>query len=195
MTDSYVTNPNISNNIMIPNHNHSLKERKLTNNQNKLIVYSFSHKQKPESIDHKINVPLTSFPLKEETTTAEEDIDYLKLFSQKNKNSYDNQNNRVRKSKFFYSNRINKTLTQNPIQTTKQIQRAVSSNLNQIPQKNYNNYSYNKNLYLSGRNSNKENNHSQQSRYNSTTAKGLGNEKKINNIIIKNIDNKEQRTS
>ena len=83
---------------------------------------------------------------------AEEDIDYLMLFSKKNKSNYNNPNNRVRKSKFFYSNRVNNTKNpnQNKIQKTiqKTIQRAVSSNFNQIPQRINVDYSNNVNFYF-----------------------------------------------
>ena len=149
MTDSYLTNENISNNIMMPNTYYSLKERKIPNNQNNIIFYHLSTRRKPESRGHKLNDHQSTFKIKQEPTIAEEDIDYLKLFSQKNKNTYNNPNNRIRKSKFFYSNRTNTNKTQNQIQ--KPLPRAVSSSLNQLPQKNNFGPSKNGHIYFSRR--------------------------------------------
>ena len=196
MTDSYITNQNISNNIMIPNHNYSLKERRIPHNNNTLIIHSITNRPKPGAKVNKIiNDQQTSLRLKQELPKAEEDIDYLKLFSQKNKNAYNNPNNRVRKSKFFYSNRINTSKNQTQIQNPKPIQRAVSSNLNQIQLKNDFNYLKKGSIYLSKSNTNKPEQNFKQSRFNSATERGFGTVKKIVNLKLKVMENKTQRNS
>ena len=192
MTDNYLTNENISNNIMIPSTYYSLKERKIPNNNNNLAFYHLSTKGKPDSKFHKVNDHESYFRIKQEPTLAEEDIDYLKLFSQKNKNANNNPNNRIRKSKFYYSNRTNANKTQNRIQ--KPIQRAISSSLNQVPQKNNFEPAKNGIIYFSRRVSGKkENQNIKQSRYNSATERGTGNSKKIIGVNSRiNIGSKEQ---
>ena len=192
MTDSYLTNENISNNILMPSTYYSLKERKIPNNQNNIIFYHLSTRRKQESRGHKLNDHQSTFKIKQEPSIAEEDIDYLKLFSQKNKNTYNNPNNRIRKSKFFYSNRTNTNKTQNQIQ--KPLPRAVSSSLNQLPQKNNFGPSKNGHIYFSRRvSTKKENQPVKQIRYNSATEKGMGNSRKIINVNSKaNMENKEQ---
>ena len=199
MKEDYLTNENISNNIMLPNADYSLKERRIPNNNNNVIIYSLSSKEKPESKGYKVNDLQSSIGLKQEPTIAEEDIDYLELFSQKNKNNYNNPNNRIRKSKFFYSNRMNNY--QNPKQNKNQIQRqfkrAISSNFNQVPQKNNFNYSKNSNIYLNRRGSGKEEHQNfKQNRFNSATERGFGYGRKMTDINPKVvIENKEQITS
>ena len=194
MKGNYITNENISNNIMFHNSNYSLKERRNPYNHNNIMVYSLTGRRKPESKYHKVNVQQNSFQQKKEPQIAEEDIDYLMLFSQKNKSNYNNPNNRVRKSKFFYSNRVNNTKNPNQNKIQKTIQRAVSSNCNQIPQRINVDYSNNVNFYLSRRATSKNDHHVNQSKFNSSTERILGNSNKIigiNGIFL----NREQQSS
>ena len=198
MKDNYITNENISNNIMFHNSNYSLKERRMPYNNNNIMVYSLSGRRKPETKYHKINVQQNSFQQKKEAPVAEEDIDYLMLFSQKNKSNYNNPNNRIRKSKFFYSNRINNNKNQNQSRIQKPIQRAVSSNVNQIPQRINVDYSNNLNFYLSRRATSKNDSHVNKSKFNSSTERIFGNSQKMIGINTKNIFmnmNKEQQSS
>ena len=150
MTERNIHNQNISNNIMLTNPNYSLKERRLPNDNNNIIIYSLFTKGKPETKSDKVNDIQNIFPSNQEQQIQEEDIDYLKLFSQKNKNTnYNNPNIRQRKSKFFYSNRINTTKNQEPSKIHPQKQRAVSSNFNTVQQRNNLYYANNQNLHLS----------------------------------------------
>jgi hypothetical protein len=197
MKELYRTNQNFSNNIVTKNVNYSLKERKIPkNNNNNILIYSSRSKKKQEQKYNIVNDIPSSFKLKEEQPIQEEDIDYLKLFSQKAKNTYDNPNNRQRKSKFFYSNRINTAKNMNQIQN--QIhskQRAVSTNLTQIPQKNIVEYPKNINKNSSKRATSREEHKIPQSRYNSFTNRGLEFVQKVENPIGKNIAITNQRFS
>ena len=195
MRDNDRINENNSNNIIFPKANYSLKERRIPANNNNIIVYSLSSKVKPELKGYKVNDLQSSNKLKQEPTQVEEDIDYLKLFSQKNKNTCNNPNNRIRKSKFYYSNRINtnKNPNQSNNQIQKHIQRAVSSNFNQIPLKNEVGYSKNGNIYLNRKSSGKEEHrHVKQNRYNSATER-IGYSRKFTDTNSKGIiENKQQ---
>jgi serine/threonine protein phosphatase PrpC len=197
MKELYRTNQNFSNNIVTKNVNYSLKERKIPKkNNNNILIYSSRSKKKQEQKYNIVNDIPSSFKLKEEQPIQEEDIDYLKLFSQKAKNTYDNPNNRQRKSKFFYSNRINTAKNMNQIQN--QIhskQRAVSTNLTQIPQKNIVEYPKNINKNSSKRATSREEHKIPQSRYNSFTNRGLEFVQKVENPIGKNIAITNQRFS
>ena len=138
MTDSYLSteNHNLPNNMLISKLTNSLKEKRLPKNNNNTIIYSSFSKGKPEQRNSKINDSSTAIESKKIQQNQEEDIDYLKLFSEKNKNNYEATTNRTRKSKFFYSNRIPKMA--NPTKTLKIIQNPRSSNFSQIPQKTEN---------------------------------------------------------
>ena len=138
MTDSYLSteNHNLPNNMLISKLTNSLKEKRLPKNNNNTIIYGSFSKGKPEQRNSKINDSSTAIESKKIQQNQEEDIDYLKLFSEKNKNNYEATTNRTRKSKFFYSNRITKMA--NPTKTLKIIQNPISSNFSQIPQKTEN---------------------------------------------------------
>ena len=195
MTERNISNQNISNNIMLTNPTYSLKERRIPNDNNNIIIYSLFTKEKPETKLNKVNDIQNTYKSNQEQQIQEEDIDYLKLFSQKNKNNnYNNQNNRQRKSKFFYSNRIIKNQEQNnKIQPQKQ--RAVSSNINIVQQKN-NLYYPKSNLHLSKRSTSKEEQKIPHYRFNSATERRLEDSQK-NGIVNKKLSlhNKEQRFS
>ena len=197
MTERNIHNQNISNNIMLTNPNYSLKERRLPNDNNNIIIYSLFTKGKPETKSDKVNDIHNIFPSNQEQQIQEEDIDYLKLFSQKNKNTnYNNPNIRQRKSKFFYSNRINTTKNQEPSKIHPQKQRAVSSNFNTVQQKNNLYYQKNPNLNFSKRITSRDEQKIPHSRFNSATERVLENSQK-NAIINKKLSfhNKEQRFS
>ena len=195
MTERNIPNQNISNNIMSSNPTYSLKERRIPSENNNIIFYSLFTKTKPETNTNKVNDIQSAYPQNQEQTTQEEDIDYLKLFSQKNKNNYNNPNNRQRKSKFFYSNRINTTKNQEQIQNHPSKQRAVSSNFNTVQQRNNLYYAKNQNLHLSKRATSKDEQKIPHSRFNSATERVLDNSQK--NIVNKklSLNNKEQRYS
>ena len=195
MTERNIPNQNISNNIMSSNPTYSLKERRIPSENNNIIFYSLFAKAKPETNTNKVNDIQSAYPQNQEQTTQEEDIDYLKLFSQKNKNNYNNPNNRQRKSKFFYSNRINTTKNQEQIQNHPSKQRAVSSNFNTVQQRNNLYYAKNQNLHLSKRATSKDEQKIPHSRFNSATERVLDNSQK--NIVNKklSLNNKEQRYS
>ena len=195
MTERNIPNQNISNNIMSSNPTYSLKERRIPSENNNIIFYSLFTKTKPETNSNKVNDIQSAYPLNQEQPTQEEDIDYLKLFSQKNKNNYNNPNNRQRKSKFFYSNRINTTKNQEQTQNHPSKQRAVSSNFNTVQQRNNLYYAKNQNLYLSKRATSKDEQKIPHSRFNSATERVLDNSQK--NIVNKklSLNNKEQRYS
>ena len=195
MTERNISNQNISNNIMLTNPTYPLKESRIPNDNNNIIIYSLFTKEKPETKLNKVNDIQNTYKSNQEQQIQEEDIDYLKLFSQKNKNNnYNNQNNRQRKSKFFYSNRIIKNQEQNnKIQPQKQ--RAVSSNINIVQQKN-NLYYPKSNLHLSKRSTSKEEQKIPHYRFNSATERRLEDSQK-NGIVNKKLSlhNKEQRFS
>ena len=195
MTERNIPNQNISNNIMSSNPTYSLKERRIPSENNNIIFYSLFAKAKPETNTNKVNDIQSAYPQNQEQTTQEEDIDYLKLFSQKNKNNYNNPNNRQRKSKFFYSNRINTTKNQEQTQNHPSKQRAVSSNFNTVQQRNNLYYAKNQNLHLSKRATSKDEQKIPHSRFNSATERVLDNSQK--NIVNKklSLNNKEQRYS
>ena len=195
MTERNIPNQNISNNIMSSNPTYSLKERRIPSENNNIIFYSLFTKTKPETNTNKVNDIQSAYPQNQEQTTQEEDIDYLKLFSQKNKNNYNNPNNRQRKSKFFYSNRINTTKNQEQTQNHPSKQRAVSSNFNTVQQRNNLYYAKNQNLHLSKRATSKDEQKIPHSRFNSATERVLDNSQK--NIVNKklSLNNKEQRYS
>ena len=195
MTERNISNQNISNNIMSSNPTYSLKERRIPSENNNIIFYSLFTKAKPETNTNKVNDIQSAYPQNQEQTTQEEDIDYLKLFSQKNKNNYNNPNNRQRKSKFFYSNRINSTKNQEQTQNHPSKQRAVSSNFNTVQQRNNLYYAKNQNLHLSKRATSKDEQKIPHSRFNSATERVLDNSQK--NIVNKklSLNNKEQRYS
>ena len=195
MTERNIPNQNISNNIMSTNPTYSLKERRIPSENNNIIFYSLFTKTKPETNSNKVNDIQSAYPQNQEQTTQEEDIDYLKLFSQKNKNNYNNPNNRQRKSKFFYSNRINTTKNQEQTQNHPSKQRAVSSNFNTVQQRNNLYYAKNQNLHLSKRATSKDEQKIPHSRFNSATERVLDNSQK--NIVNKklSLNNKEQRYS
>ena len=195
MTERNIPNQNISNNIMSTNPTYSLKERRIPSENNNIIFYSLFTKAKPETNSNKVNDIQSAYPQNQEQTTQEEDIDYLKLFSQKNKNNYNNPNNRQRKSKFFYSNRINTTKNQEQTQNHPSKQRAVSSNFNTVQQRNNLYYAKNQNLHLSKRATSKDEQKIPHSRFNSATERVLDNSQK--NIVNKklSLNNKEQRYS
>ena len=195
MTERNIPNQNISNNIMSSNPTYSLKERRIPSENNNIIFYSLFTKTKPETNSNKVNDIQSAYPQNQEQTTQEEDIDYLKLFSQKNKNNYNNPNNRQRKSKFFYSNRINTTKNQEQTQNHPSKQRAVSSNFNTVQQRNNLYYAKNQNLHLSKRATSKDEQKIPHSRFNSATERVLDNSQK--NIVNKklSLNNKEQRYS
>ena len=195
MTERNIPNQNISNNIMSSNPTYSLKERRIPSENNNIIFYSLFTKTKPETNTNKVNHIQSAYPQNQEQTTQEEDIDYLKLFSQKNKNNYNNPNNRQRKSKFFYSNRINTTKNQEQTQNHPSKQRAVSSNFNTVQQRNNLYYAKNQNLHLSKRATSKDEQKIPHSRFNSATERVLDNSQK--NIVNKklSLNNKEQRYS
>ena len=195
MTERSISNQNISNSIMLTNPTYSLKERRIPNDNNNIIIYSLFTKEKPEIKLNKVNDIQNTYQSNQEKQIQEEDIDYLKLFSQKNKNNnYNNPNNRQRKSKFFYSNRIIKNQEQNnKIQPQKQ--RAASSNINIVEQKP-NLYYPKSNLHLSKRATSKEEQKIPRSRYNFSTEKRLENSQKNGNINkILSLHNNEQRFS
>ena len=195
MTERNIPNQNISNNIMSTNPTYSLKERRIPSENNNIIFYSLFTKTKPETNSNKVNDIQSAYPQNQEQPIQEEDIDYLKLFSQKNKNNYNNQNNRQRKSKFFYSNRINTTKNQEQTQNHPSKQRAVSSNFNTVQQRNNLYYAKNQNLHLSKRATSKDEQKIPHSRFNSATERVLDNSQK--NIVNKklSLNNKEQRYS
>ena len=195
MTERNIPNQNISNNIMSSNPTYSLKERRIPSENNNIIFYSLFTKAKPETNTNKVNDIQSAYPQNQEQTTQEEDIDYLKLFSQKNKNNYNNPNNRQRKSKFFYSNRINTTKNQEQTQNHPSKQRAVSSNFNTVQQRNNLYYAKNQNLHLSKRATSKDEQKIPHCRFNSATERVLDNSQK--NIVNKklSLNNKEQRYS
>ena len=195
MTERNIPNQNISNNIMLTNPTYSLKERRIPSENNNIIFYSLFTKAKPETNSNKVNDIQSAYPQNQEQPTQEEDIDYLKLFSQKNKNNYNNPNNRQRKSKFFYSNRINTTKNQEQTQNHPSKQRAVSSNFNTVQQRNNLYYAKNQNLHLSKRATSKDEQKIPHSRFNSATERVLDNSQK--NIVNKklSLNNKEQRYS
>ena len=195
MTERNIPNQNISNNIMSTNPTYSLKERRIPSENNNIIFYSLFTKTKPETNSNKVNDIQSAYPQNQEQPIQEEDIDYLKLFSQKNKNNYNNPNNRQRKSKFFYSNRINTTKNQEQIQNHPSKQRAVSSNFNTVQQRNNLYYAKNQNLHLSKRATSKDEQKIPHSRFNSATERVLDNSQK--NIVNKklSLNNKEQRYS
>ena len=195
MTERNIPNQNISNNIMSSNPTYSLKERRIPSENNNIIFYSLFTKAKPETNTNKVNDIQSAYPQNQEQPTQEEDIDYLKLFSQKNKNNYNNPNNRQRKSKFFYSNRINTTKNQEQTQNHPSKQRAVSSNFNTVQQRNNLYYAKNQNLHLSKRATSKDEQKIPHSRFNSATERVLDNSQK--NIVNKklSLNNKEQRYS
>ena len=195
MTERNIPNQNISNNIMSTNPTYSLKERRIPSENNNIIFYSLFTKAKPETNSNKVNDIQSAYPQNQEQPTQEEDIDYLKLFSQKNKNNYNNPNNRQRKSKFFYSNRINTTKNQEQTQNHPSKQRAVSSNFNTVQQRNNLYYAKNQNLHLSKRATSKDEQKIPHSRFNSATERVLDNSQK--NIVNKklSLNNKEQRYS
>ena len=195
MTERNIPNQNISNNIISTNPTYSLKERRIPSENNNIIFYSLFTKTKPETNSNKVNDIQSAYPQNQEQTTQEEDIDYLKLFSQKNKNNYNNPNNRQRKSKFFYSNRINTTKNQEQTQNHPSKQRAVSSNFNTVQQRNNLYYAKNQNLHLSKRATSKDEQKIPHSRFNSATERVLDNSQK--NIVNKklSLNNKEQRYS
>ena len=195
MTERNIPNQNISNNIISTNPTYSLKERRIPSENNNIIFYSLFTKTKPETNSNKVNDIQSAYPLNQEQPTQEEDIDYLKLFSQKNKNNYNNPNNRQRKSKFFYSNRINTTKNQEQTQNHPSKQRAVSSNFNTVQQRNNLYYAKNQNLHLSKRATSKDEQKIPHSRFNSATERVLDNSQK--NIVNKklSLNNKEQRYS
>ena len=195
MTERNIPNQNISNNIMSTNPTYSLKERRIPSENNNIIFCSLFTKAKPETNTNKVNDIQSAYPQNQEQTTQEEDIDYLKLFSQKNKNNYNNPNNRQRKSKFFYSNRINTTKNQEQTQNHPSKQRAVSSNFNTVQQRNNLYYAKNQNLHLSKRATSKDEQKIPHSRFNSATERVLDNSQK--NIVNKklSLNNKEQRYS
>ena len=180
---------------MSSNPTYSLKERRIPSENNNIIFYSLFTKTKPETNSNKVNDIQSAYPLNQEQPTQEEDIDYLKLFSQKNKNNYNNPNNRQRKSKFFYSNRINTTKNQEQTQNHPSKQRAVSSNFNTVQQRNNLYYVKNQNLHLSKRATSKDEQKIPHSRFNSATERVLDNSQK--NIVNKklSLNNKEQRYS
>ena len=195
MTERNIPNQNISNNIMSSNPIYSLKERRIPSENNNIIFYSLFTKAKPETNTNKVNDIQSAYPQNQEQPIQEEDIDYLKLFSQKNKNNYNNPNNRQRKSKFFYSNRINTTKNQEQTQNHPSKQRAVSSNFNTVQQRNNLYYAKNQNLHLSKRATSKDEQKIPHSRFNSATERVLDNSQK--NIVNKklSLNNKEQRYS
>ena len=195
MTERNIPNQNISNNIMSSNPIYSLKERRIPSENNNIIFYSLFTKTKPETNSNKVNDIQSAYPQNQEQPIQEEDIDYLKLFSQKNKNNYNNPNNRQRKSKFFYSNRINTTKNQEQTQNHPSKQRAVSSNFNTVQQRNNLYYAKNQNLHLSKRATSKDEQKIPHSRFNSATERVLDNSQK--NIVNKklSLNNKEQRYS
>ena len=195
MTERNIPNQNISNNIISTNPTYSLKERRIPSENNNIIFCSLFTKAKPETNTNKVNDIQSAYPQNQEQTTQEEDIDYLKLFSQKNKNNYNNPNNRQRKSKFFYSNRINTTKNQEQTQNHPSKQRAVSSNFNTVQQRNNLYYAKNQNLHLSKRATSKDEQKIPHSRFNSATERVLDNSQK--NIVNKklSLNNKEQRYS
>ena len=193
MTERYLMNQNYSNNItqLIPSY--SLKERKIPHSNNNMINHSFLIKGKPQTKTHKVNDLQSSLPISQVQTLEEEDIDYLKLFNLKNKNIENNQSNRQRKSKFFYSNRIITSKNQNQNPTIKQ--RAVSTNINQIQQKNNTQYLKYSNAHLSKRTISMEEQKIKQGKYNSVTERGSGVGPKFADSNIKTFENKEQRFS
>ena len=195
MTERNIPNQNISNNIMSSNPTYSLKERRIPSENNNIIFYSLFTKTKPETNSNKVNDIQSAYPQNQEQPIQEEDIDYLKLFSQKNKNNYNNPNNRQRKSKFFYSNRINTTKNQEQTQNHPSKQRAVSSNFNTVQQRNNLYYAKNQNFHLSKRATSKDEQKIPHSRFNSATERVLDNSQK--NIVNKklSLNNKEQRYS
>ena len=195
MTERNIPNQNISNNIISTNPTYSLKERRIPSENNNIIFYSLFTKAKPETNTNKVNDIQSAYPQNQEQPIQEEDIDYLKLFSQKNKNNYNNPNNRQRKSKFFYSNRINTTKNQEQTQNHPSKQRAVSSNFNTVQQRNNLYYAKNQNLHLSKRATSKDEQKIPHSRFNSATERVLDNSQK--NIVNKklSLNNKEQRYS
>ena len=195
MTERNIPNQNISNNIISTNPTYSLKERRIPSENNNIIFYSLFAKAKPETNTNKVNDIQSAYPQNQEQPIQEEDIDYLKLFSQKNKNNYNNPNNRQRKSKFFYSNRINTTKNQEQTQNHPSKQRAVSSNFNTVQQRNNLYYAKNQNLHLSKRATSKDEQKIPHSRFNSATERVLDNSQK--NIVNKklSLNNKEQRYS
>ena len=195
MTERNIPNQNISNNIMSTNPTYSLKERRIPSENNNIIFCSLFTKAKPETNSNKVNDIQSAYPQNQEQPIQEEDIDYLKLFSQKNKNNYNNPNNRQRKSKFFYSNRINTTKNQEQTQNHPSKQRAVSSNFNTVQQRNNLYYAKNQNLHLSKRATSKDEQKIPHSRFNSATERVLDNSQK--NIVNKklSLNNKEQRYS
>ena len=171
MTDSFITTEaqNISHNILYSKLNYSLKEKRNSQNNNNTIIYSSFSKGRPEQKNRKFNDSSLLLEQKKKPQIQEEDIDYLKLFSEKNKNNYENNpNNRIRKSKFFYSNRIP---TQPKPQPQKIVQRAISSNFTQIPQK-VPNFSKNNTINISRRATSSET-HSIKSKFNSSTERGV----------------------
>ena len=132
MTDTYLHNQNISNNIILKSPIISIKEKKQYKNKDNIESDS-SDGEKNETIDNnKINDSSTSLDI-EEIPKLDEDIDHLKKFNKYSKNNFPSKipavENRSRnniKTKIFSKNL--KFLTNEPHLT-----RATSGNIIPLP--------------------------------------------------------------
>ena len=85
MTETYINNQNISNNIIINNPNYNQIVKKTTENKTSLESYPSYNGNNNETVNNKINDPFSALTL-EDPNQKEEDIDHLRRFHEGKKN-------------------------------------------------------------------------------------------------------------
>ena len=134
MTDTYLQNQNISNNIILNRPKDNYKGKKLIKNKDNNESHSSSNEDKNETIDNKINDSSTSLDI-EEVPLPEQDIDHLQKFNNQNKNiynlNYENRSNssRNKNNVKIVSKKINSLTAQH------HLNRVISENRIPLPQK------------------------------------------------------------
>ena len=130
MSDTYLNNQNISNNIIINNPNCIHKEKKSLINRASFESYTSYDGDNNETIDNRINDSFSS-AAQEETAQKEEDIDHLRRFHQEKKKiplPY-NQNGKIKNSIKNVPKGIN------PLTVDKHLNRAISGKIIPLPRK------------------------------------------------------------
>ena len=102
MTDTYLQNQNISNNIIFNKPKDNIHGKKSLKNKDNNESYSSSNEERNETIDNKINDSSTLLDI-EEVPPPDQDIDHLQQFNKENKNiyyiNYQNKTNSLSRNK------------------------------------------------------------------------------------------------
>ena len=133
MTDTYLQNQNISNNIIFNKPKDNIHGKKSLKNKDNNESYSSSNEERNETIDNKINDSSTLLDI-EEVPPPDQDIDHLQQFNKENKNiyylNYQNKTNSLSRNKNNVKIMAKKM---NSLTSQHHLNRAISGNIIPLP--------------------------------------------------------------